>query len=168
MFGAAAPAHVLSRNFWLAARAERLGNQFFDYLRDGQSQRAFELTARATQPNRPRPHGPEEAGPEGKAAEPSHSKTNPRGELDTFLVEQPVATLLAMGKRMVVRRVHTDILPSELLRQEIAIRYEIRADGSPGAKPLAVLLYVRQMAVDPGEAERWVIVTVTSAPLAAN
>ena len=163
IFGAAAPAHVLSRNFWLTSRAERVGDEFFAQLQAGHPEQAFELTLRATEKGRSPKHGPEETSAPAAGDDKAAQKPAVRTALEEFLAERPVSTLVAMGDRLSARHVRTDILPSELLRQEVAVRYEVRDRAASGGKPLAVLLYVRQM-IDAGLPERWVISVVTIPP----
>lgn len=167
IFGAAAPTHWFSRNQWLKARAERLGDEFFADLKAGHPEKAFDLSLRSAEKGRS-PRRAKEETSAAAAAQPGSPQdgdekppapTPARTALEEFLTEQPVSKLIALGDRLVARRVRTDIIPSELLRQEVAIRYEVSGGESSG-KPLGIVLFVRQM-IDPGLPERWVISIVT-------
>jgi hypothetical protein len=167
IFAAAAPAHMLSRNYWLTSRAERAGDEFFAQLKAGHPEQAFELTLRASEKGRSPRHGPEEPTAPPSGDDKTAQKPVVRTALEEFLAERPVSTLVAMGNRLNARHVRTDIMPSELLRQEVAVRYEVSGGEANRAKPMAVVLFVRQM-IDAGLPERWVITNVTTPPSTAS
>jgi hypothetical protein len=153
IYGVAAPARLLSREHWLAARAERLSDELLDLLRSKQKDAAFSLTRQSAE--RPKPHRPTQP---GEKAEPE-----PPSMRETFLSGNPVAKLLTLGPEAKIEHLRTDILPPEDVRQSVAVLYEVHSPEEHGLKPLRVLIYADQLFDGEGH-ERWWIASVSTPP----
>jgi hypothetical protein len=151
---AAAPARYLTRNYWLVARSEVLANQWFERIRDGQTQAAFDLMFHAAARHvAPPPHDGSTAAAEAP------EKT----EIATFLARPPVPRLLALGDRAQRKQVQTSVMPEEMGRQTVSLWFQIDAADEHSLKPLIVQLDM-QRRIDPNGQERWLIQNIWGSP----
>ena len=149
---AAAPVRYLTRNYWLVARAEELSNQWFERIRAGQTQQAFDLMFHVPARHTPPPHG-------GPAAPPEPDKT----ALETFMERPAVTKLLALGDRAHPIRVQAGIMPEQMGRQTVSLWYQVEPPNEHSLQPFIVQLET-QRSVDPDGQERWMIQSVFSNP----
>jgi hypothetical protein len=148
----AAPTRYLTRNYWLASRAEELADQWFARLRDGQTQQAFDLMFHVPPRRLPVPHeGPAPPGAEEKSA------------LDLFLQRPAVTRLLALGDRAHPIRLQTAVAPEEMGRQIVGLWYQVEPPNEHSLQPFIVELQT-QRRIDPDGQERWLIQSVGSGP----
>jgi hypothetical protein len=161
MIATAAPARYLTRNYWLVARSEELANRWFDRLRDGQTQAAFDLMFHVPPRHVPPPH---EAAHEGAHEGTAASAAPPeKAELDSFLARPPVPRLLALGDRLQRKRVQTSVMPENMGRQTVSLWYQIDVADEHPLKPLIVQLET-QRRIDPDGQERWWIQNIWGSP----
>jgi len=149
----AAPARYLTRNYWLVARSDELANQWFERIRDGQTQGAFDLMYHAAARHIPPPH-------EGST---TSAESAEKTELATFLARPPVPRLLALGDRVQRKRVQTSVMPEDMGRQTVSLWFQIDATGEHSLKPLIVQLET-QRRIDPNGQERWLIQNIWGSP----
>jgi hypothetical protein len=148
-----APTRYLTRNYWLVTRAEELADRWFERIRAGQTQQAFDLIFHVPPRHASPPHGDSAAPPEDA------EKTG----LETFLARADIVKLLALGDRAQPRHVETAILPEEMGRQTVSLAYQIESPNEHSPQPFIVQLQT-QRRIDPDGQERWLIQSVWSRP----
>ncbi len=154
IYGVAAPAHLLSRNHWLAARAQRLADEFIELVRTHQVDRAFALTLKSAETYSPRRRPMPGENPE----------TAPKTQEEAFLAEPPVSTLVSLGTKAHITHLETVVYIVEGGRQSVGVLYEVHYQGEHTLNPLEVLVYVEQ-SFDAKGHERWWISSVSTPPL---
>jgi hypothetical protein len=150
---AAAPTRLLTRNYWLVARADELANQWFERLRAGQTRQAYDLMFHSSPRHVPPPHI-------GSAAPPEASE---KSGLENFLEKPPVPKLLALGDGARAKRVQAGISPEEMGRQNVSLWYQVEPPGEQSPQPY-VVQFLTQRRLDPDGKERWLIQTVWGNP----
>ena len=149
IYGVAAPARQLSREHWLAARAERLAAEFVELLRTRQTEQAFELSLQSVQKSStPHPSMPGEP-----------KRPDPPSPMQSFLLQAPVGKLLALGADARVEHRRTELLGVDGSRQSLGVVYEIYDPKNPSPNPTEILIYVEQLFDADGQ-ERWWISNV--------
>jgi hypothetical protein len=153
IYGIAAPVRLKTHEHWLAARAERLADEFLTDLRTQQLDRAFALMLRSVE--KASSHRP-------TAGEKTDSEPQ-QDARQVFFSEQPVATLLTLGPQAHAVRLQTAILPPEDVRQPVGVLYRVEGGAASNSNPLEVLIYVEQIIDGEGQ-ERWWITRVATPP----
>jgi hypothetical protein len=148
LFGAIAPVHSATVNYWLLARAQRLADEWFARIQTGRVQEAYDLMLHSTGGKHPPPPGPH-----GDATNDVHT------ELETFAERQPEAKLLKMGAAAKPQFLAAEVTPDEGDRSAIGLLYRVPIQGEGAATHLTVQFNV-QRRMEPG-GERWLISSVT-------
>jgi hypothetical protein len=153
LYGIAAPTRIISRDYWLSARAERLANTFLDLIRSKKTADAFALMRQSLEkkPLKPAPGSAEAAQPE------------PKSQREVFASTEPVKTLLALGSTAKIDHLSTSVVSGPGVWQAVSVLYEVHPPDEHSLNPLQVVIYVEQT-FDDASAERWWIVNVTTPP----
>ena len=146
LFGAAAPTSWLSYRWVIRREARRFAGQWFEFLRDDQPHKAYQLTLHP------------------KSRQPLDDKTlkgfyrqgsRGREELDNYASQRLIRTLRALGKKAQVRYYQTDDQghagERDVVYQTYAVTYEDRQAGKK--KTFFVSLKMDRLKVNTGQAE---------------
>jgi len=147
--GAAAPARYFARNMWLAARAERLADLWFQRLREGQPQQARDLMLHITPKHPPRNF-------------PNSDLAEAKSDLELFKERNPVDKLLALGDRASAEHLVSAVSSDDARRDAVTVVYVIHFPGEDKTKPLYVSMNVFRQIESDG-VERWIISSVSAA-----
>jgi hypothetical protein len=153
IYGVAAPVRLKAREHWLAARAQRLADEFLDDLGGRKPDRAFALTLRSVEKLPAHRH----------TAPGDPADSEPQNSLEIFLSEQPVAKLALLGSKAHPVHLRTEVFPTEDNRQPVGVLYEVQGAAADDSNPLEVLIYVEQIFDGEGQERWWVSRVVTPA-----
>ncbi len=146
LFGIAAPARTVSRQYWLSSRAEEFSDQFLKYLQQNNPHVAHQLKERAGV-RKPLTDTLSDA----YKQDPVSQKN-----LDQFISEEPAKTLLQQGTKAKIDRMATEFLGIDSRQNEIfSIRYRIMLDGSQ--KELETVTIVKRSVDQTTGRETWQI-----------
>jgi hypothetical protein len=151
LFGIAGPARTISRQYFLAARAEAFCDQFFEFLRQNNPHAAHQLRERAAM-RKPL---------SDKLAESYAKDPAAQASLDKFVVEEPVKTLLEVGDKVKIERMSTEDAGRDDRTDLFGIRYEITPTGR---KSMLALLVVRRTLDLATGMETWQLDNVAKEP----
>jgi hypothetical protein len=149
LFGIAASARTISRQYWLDTRAEQFSDCFFEFLQQNKPHAAHQLRERpgVRKPLTDTLSKAYESDPESQKS------------FEKFVADEPVKTLLEAGKQAEVERIATELLGRDDRSDHIAVRYEI----TPGAgrKTLQVITAVKRNLDSTTGRETWQIENVS-------
>ena len=153
LYGIAAPTRVISREYWLSVRAERLANKFLDLIRSRKTADAYSLMRQSIEkkPLKPAPGSSEAAQPE------------PKSLREQFAGTEPVKTLLTLAPAAEIEHLRTTVVSGPGVWQAVSLLYEVHRPDEKSLNPLQVVINVEQT-FDEESVERWWIVNVTTPP----
>lgn len=149
LFGVAAPARTISRQYWLTSRAEQFSRQFLTFLQEGKSHAAHQLRQRPAV----RKLLTDDL-PQSYEKDPESQK-----DLEKFVGEEPVKTLLEHGKDAKVERTSIDLVGRDDRTDLFAVHYRI-VPGA-GVKAIDVVAGVRRVVDLSTGRETWQIDNVS-------
>ncbi|HEY2883005.1 MAG TPA: hypothetical protein VGJ15_11240 [Pirellulales bacterium] len=147
-FGVAGPARTLSRQYWLATRAEIVAHEFVDDLVNNKPFAAHQLT---------RPAGnrlPNGAAPPEPYAKDEHGKK----DYDAFLATAPVKALLADGPHAKIDWQSCSFVGTDDHGDYLDVHYRISFPGVAGGQSMEVHSVVERSLAYDTQAEQWRIV----------
>ncbi|MCC7083821.1 MAG: DUF4190 domain-containing protein [Pirellulales bacterium] len=147
LFGVAAPARTLSRQYWLACRAEAFSGKFLEFLQHDKPYAAHQLRERSGV-RKPL----NEALPEAYNNDPESQKSFAK-----FVAEEPMKSLLEAGQKSVIMRTSTESLGRDDQHDLCVVHYQITA---PGRKPISVMIAVKRSLEYSTGRETWQIENV--------
>lgn len=149
VMAAAAPTHYATHNYWLSARAEELGARWFEAIRTGQNQRAFDMMFHPpTRHDEPPPNAPEGSPPA-------------QAPFASFLQRPTMKKLIELGRQAHPVTTQADVMPEEFGRQVVFVWYEIGPSDPAATKPFVVELQTQRQ-LEPEGHERWLVLSVRS------
>jgi hypothetical protein len=131
LFGIAGPARTISRQHYLASRAETVCERFFEFLKEGNPHAAIQLRERASM-RKPL---------SDKLAESYAKDTASQASLEKFVAEEPMKTLLEVGDKVKIERISTEAAGHDDRTDLFNVRYEIMPTGR---KSMIASLIVRR------------------------
>ncbi len=144
LFGLAAPAHTLTRQYWLESRAEAFADEYIELLRQGRPFAAYQLML---YPTLRKPLNTEL---------PADYDKDPRAKqkYERFLQAEPALTLLAQRDRANFQRLSCQLLSSDDESDRVALRYRI-SPPQTGAAPVVIQLTVLRFLDGKTGREQW-------------
>ncbi len=146
--GVAAPARLESRGFWLAARARRVADRWFDALRGGKPWEAYGLQLHSEEKPKPKMHG----GADESSADEEKS------DLEKYAEKVPVAAVLALGERARPELIATSVGTDDFGHDMVVLLYRLGPDSTAGKTQNVQLVIQRRIEMD--NRERWLVYTV--------
>lgn len=129
LFGIAGPARTMSRQHWLASRAEAFCDQFFKFLQVKNSHAAHQLR---------QPAGTRKPLSD-KLAESYEKDAASQAGLEKFIAEEPVKSLLEVADKVTIQRTATEVVGHDDRTDLFAIRYLITPTGRNSMPALLVV-----------------------------
>ncbi len=152
LFGAIAPVHSATMNYWLVARARRIAQDWFADIAKGETQQAYSLMIQGSGNKRP--------------PVPPHGESNPgpiKSDLETFAERQPTARLLKLGDKAKPVFMAGEVMPQEGEIRTLGLLYRVpivpsAADGDIAIDHVTVQFNIQRRIESGGE--RWLITSV--------
>lgn len=149
LFGIAAPARTISRQYWLTTRADEFCDRFFELLQQHKPYVAHQLRER---PGVRKPLT--EALPAAYEQDPESKKN-----FDKFVAEEPAKTLLDLGEKANVERAATEFIGRDDRSDHYAVTYRITFDDH--RSPMDVVTAVKRSLDTTTGRESWQIENIS-------
>ena len=148
LFGAASPARTISRNLWLESRAQEFADLLFQYLAEGDTYRAHQLTL-----------SPDARLPIDADLESLYSEELKNQLKQVFRAGSAAHKLLELGQNARYQHIETRITPIRTYEDWVNLGYEVTDVRDDTAEPIRLnLLLTRTVSI--ADNEQWQISTL--------